>query len=220
MNYHHGYLLVGGVEKAYEKALEMASDILAIKKENIFANPDISLFEVDSLTIDDARKIKEDSAKKSFHGHGRVFIIKTNSFISQACNALLKTFEEPEGLSYFFVVTSSPENILETLRSRLVVLNFEREQGVSKEKEDFVLKFIKAGVDKRMKMIEKIMTDKQKTQNFLDSLEVVLKQSMVKKCKEAVDSLDEILRQKKNLSQRASSSKIILEYICLVLPKV
>ncbi len=219
MDYKHGYLLVGDTEKGYDKALEMALDILSIGKDNIFVNPDFSLFDVDNFTIGNARKIKEDSAKKSFHGKGRVFVIKTDSFTGEACNALLKTFEEPVGLSYFFVVTSSPENILETLYSRLVVLTFEREQWVSKEKEDFVLKFIKAGVDSRLKMIEKIMTDKIKAQKFLDSLEVCLKEKKGDGFdKEVVGALDEVLAQKINLAQRASVPKIILEYICLALP--
>ena len=215
MDYKHGYLLVGDTEKGYDKALEMALDILSIGKDNIFVNPDFSLFDVDNFTIGNARKIKEDSA----------FIqplslqIKTDSFTGEACNALLKTFEEPVGLSYFFVVTSSPENILETLYSRLVVLTFEREQWVSKEKEDFVLKFIKAGVDSRLKMIEKIMTDKIKAQKFLDSLEVCLKEKKGDGFdKEVVGALDEVLAQKINLAQRASVPKIILEYICLALP--
>ncbi|MBU1179158.1 hypothetical protein KKB69_02395 [Patescibacteria group bacterium] len=222
--YHHGYFLTGDREKAMDRALEMAAEILEIKKEALNSHPDFSLLETDNFAIGDARRVKENSAKKSFFGRGRIFVIKSNLFTREACNALLKTFEEPAGASYFFVVTASPENILETLRSRLTVLRFEEDKKLSKEKKDFIEKFFKSDSDKRLKLTEKFLKDKEKakekTSEFLDELEVVLRDTMAGK-QEArmVEAVDELLKQRAYLLQRASSPKIILEYICLTFPK-
>lgn len=221
--YGHGYLLVGDKEKALARALEMSSDILGTQKDELNLHPDFSLVETDNFAISDARKIKENSAKKSFFGHGRIFVIKSGVFTKEACNALLKTFEEPAGIGYFFVVTASPENILETLRSRLAVLKFEQDKKLSKEKNDFVEKFFKSSPEKRLKLTEKFLRDKEKmkekTLEFLDELEVFLRGIMTDKRQAAlIEAADELLRQRAYLTQRASSPKIILEHICLTFP--
>ncbi len=213
--YNHGYLLVGDTEKGLEKALKMSAEILNTKKPLLLANPDFSLIDADKFLILDARKIKQDSSKKSFLGKGRVFIIKSNSFTREAQNALLKTFEEPASKSYFLIITNSPENILETLRSRLTVLSFSKSRSLSKEKEEFTNKFLKVSVDKKLKLVEEISKEKEKTIEFLGALEMVFRRRL--NSKEDIDFLDDLLKQKINLSQRASSPKMILEYICLVL---
>ncbi|MFC1756990.1 hypothetical protein ACFLZC_02460 [Patescibacteria group bacterium] len=218
--YHHGYLLVGDMEEGLNKALEMSADILGIKKESLLAHPDFSLLGLEGFGIGDARQIKEKSSKKSFHGKGRIFVIRSSTFTGEACNALLKTFEEPAGLSYFFVVTSSVENILETLRSRLMVLDTAGEKELPEKNKEFTEKFLKAGVDKRMDMVRPFVTEKEKVRNFLDSLESVLQEKVSQNLsKELVKALDEIANSRQMLSQRASSSKMIVDYICLVLTK-
>ncbi|MFH1979416.1 MAG: hypothetical protein ABII97_03475 [Patescibacteria group bacterium] len=216
--YHHGHLLVGDLDQSLEKALKMASDILNTKKGALLAHPDFFCLETDSFKIGDARQIKELSSKKSFFGKGRIFIVKSSVFTDEACNALLKTFEEPAGLSYFFVITNSEDNILETLKSRLTVLKIKGQKILTENKREFVEKFLNADVSGRMKMTESFVADKDKVLEFLNSLECVLREKLPEGfSKEKVDSLEEIFRQREFLSLRASVPKMVVEYICLVL---
>lgn len=219
---HHGYLLTGSIDRALEHALDSLSDILGVEKKSLHAHPDFSLFNVDKLTIDDARQIRTNSSKKSFSGKGRVFLIQTNFFTREACNALLKTFEEPSGLNYFFLITSSPENILETLRSRLVVINFNKEQTLSSDKREKINNFMKAKIDDRMKMTQGIIKNKEKTKErtleLLNDLEIILRENLLKSfSKETVELLGEINKYRGFLFQKGSSPRMILEHLALVI---
>lgn len=217
-NYHQGYLLIGDTEKATERAMEMTGDIFGGGKESIFSHPDFSLWETELFTIDNAREIREKSHRKSFFGKGRVFIIKTNFFSREAGNALLKTLEEPSGLSYFFIITNSSENILETLRSRLVVLKFEREGNLTNEQEELAGKFLSSTVDKRIEMMEDFIDSKNKTADLLDSLEIVLrKNSETVFSEKNVASLSELGNCRRLLFQRSSSPRMILDYLSCII---
>ena len=58
-------------------------------------------------------------------GHGKVFIVDEAELIDQnGQNALLKTLEEPPGQTYIVLVTSRPERLLPTVRSRCQHVRF------------------------------------------------------------------------------------------------
>ncbi len=61
------------------------------------------------------------------HGHGKVFIIDEAELLDQTGqNAMLKTLEEPPAETYFFLITSQPDRLLPTIRSRCQHVRFQR----------------------------------------------------------------------------------------------
>ncbi len=221
--FHHSYLMTGGAETAFKAALKMAAEILAVEESILTVHPDVKFYKNTTFLIGEAREIRDSASRKSFSGRGRIFIIKAGFFTSEACNALLKTMEEPAGLSYFFVITPSPENVPVTLRSRFILLQFGRPHKLPEAKEKFVKKFLKSLSQKRSEMVKKIAEDKEKTADFLDGLESVLAEQFRKNFRsdlsEIVFSLEEVEKHCRLLSFQSSAPKMILEHLCLVLPK-
>lgn len=67
----------------------------------------------------------------SHEGHGLVFILRNAEDLSQgAANALLKTLEEPPANVHFILLTSRPNRLLDTIRSRTLPIRF---RGLSDE---------------------------------------------------------------------------------------
>jgi DNA polymerase III delta' subunit len=59
------------------------------------------------------------------HGHGKVFIIDEAELLDpNAQNAMLKTLEEPPAQTYFFLITTQPDRLLITIRSRCQHVRF------------------------------------------------------------------------------------------------
>lgn len=88
-----------------------------------------SVAEIDAAShgnVDDIRQIKD----RSQYGHGgkyRVWLIdEAHSLSRKANDALLKVLEEPPVNTVFILVTTEPEEILETVRSRLMPFEFRR----------------------------------------------------------------------------------------------
>lgn len=218
--YRHGYLLVGDRALSLGAALKMASDFLSEAEKTLNSNSDFLLLEKGAFTIDDARLIRESSAKKSFSGKGRVFLIVSDSFTTEACNALLKTLEEPIADVLFLVVTASPENLLDTVRSRLTVLNFSlSDDFLPKEALASASDFLNSSVDERKKIAEKLDEESAAIFVFLNSLEIVLRELLIRDItKEIVFSLSQVLKHRQIIADKVSSPKMILEHLCLVLP--
>lgn len=219
--HHHGYLLTGDIEKATGVAFEMASKILEQGLETLHAHSDFLFIENSPFSVDDARRIRDRSSRKSFSGKGRVFLIKTNSFTREAGNALLKTLEEPAGLSYFLVATGSSENVLGTLRSRLVPITFYPDAELSKEKREFVEKFLSSSFEKRADTVKKTAEDKNKAASFLDSLELFFREKLIENFSgDMADLIEDIGRKRDLLRGRSASAKMILEHLSLTLPRL
>jgi DNA polymerase-3 subunit delta' len=83
--------------------------------------------ETGSIKIDQIRDAIERSAYRPFEGRRRVVIIdEADETVPDAQNALLKTLEEPPPASTFVLVTSRPDLLLATVRSRCQRLRFGR----------------------------------------------------------------------------------------------
>jgi DNA polymerase III subunit delta' len=64
---------------------------------------------------------------RPFEGDRRVFVIEAaEAMAEESQNALLKTLEEPAPFAHLILVTSEPEALLETVRSRCTPVRFER----------------------------------------------------------------------------------------------
>lgn len=78
-----------------------------------------------AIVIDQIRHAVSQSAYRPFEGRRRVVIVRdADRLVSPAQNALLKTLEEPPDASQFILVTSRPDLLLPTVRSRTQRLNF------------------------------------------------------------------------------------------------
>src|SRR5207302_1196368 len=91
-------------------------------------HPDVQVVEpgdTGAIKVDQVRDIMERSAYRPFEGKRRVVIIDSaDAMLAPAQNALLKTLEEPPPSSVFILVTSRPDVLLPTVRSRLIRLSF------------------------------------------------------------------------------------------------
>jgi DNA polymerase-3 subunit delta' len=83
--------------------------------------------ETGTIKIDQIRDAIERTAYRPFEGRRRVVIVDGAEAVNvEAQNALLKTLEEPPPASTFVLVTSKPDVLLPTVRSRCQRLRFGR----------------------------------------------------------------------------------------------
>jgi DNA polymerase-3 subunit delta' len=80
-----------------------------------------------NIGVDDIRAAIESSGYRPFEGKRRVVILDgADKLSSEIQNALLKTLEEPPPSSSFVLVSSRPDALLPTVRSRCPMLRFGR----------------------------------------------------------------------------------------------
>ena len=71
------------------------------------------------------RDLEKEANFRPFEAQARVFIIDdAHRMNATAANALLKTLEEPPATSHIFLITSKPNALLPTIRSRVQTLRF------------------------------------------------------------------------------------------------
>ena len=95
-------------------------------------HPDVHVIEPGesgSIKVEQVRAAIERAVYRPFEGRRRVTIIDgADALVDAAQNALLKTLEEPLPASVFILVTSRPDVLLPTVRSRCAHLRFGRLQ--------------------------------------------------------------------------------------------
>jgi len=78
-----------------------------------------------NILVDAIRDLEKEANFRPYEGSARVFIIDDADKMNDAAtNALLKTLEEPSETIYLFLVSSRPDKLLPTIRSRCQVLRF------------------------------------------------------------------------------------------------
>ncbi len=91
-------------------------------------HPDVLIIGPDdkgNIKVEQVRDIIDRAAYRPFEGKRRVVVIDdADTLMPQAQNALLKTLEEPPNASSFLLVTSRPDAMLITVRSRCPLLRF------------------------------------------------------------------------------------------------
>ena len=77
------------------------------------------------IKIEQVRDVVDRAGYRPFEGRRRVVVIdEADSLVPAAQNALLKTLEEPPSASIFLLVSSMPDALLSTVRSRCPRLRF------------------------------------------------------------------------------------------------
>ncbi|MEK9161353.1 MAG: hypothetical protein AAB822_01195, partial [Patescibacteria group bacterium] len=135
--FHHAYLLCGGAEMCKKQAFEVADAILntnTISRQplDIGVNPDFSYNKFGLFGIDDSHNLANRANKKSFSDEGKVFVMEIFSFNMESSNALLKLLEDPTEKTYFFIIVSSADVVIPTLRSRFAVIDLRLGSSASK----------------------------------------------------------------------------------------
>lgn len=97
-------------------------------KEVFFSeHPDVGMVVPFNRTVlvDAIRHLEAEAYFRPYEARARVFIIDDADKMNDAAsNALLKTLEEPAATSYIFLVTSRPDSLLQTIRSRSHMIRF------------------------------------------------------------------------------------------------
>lgn len=132
------YIIVGDKKQTQD----MVGVILNSLGINISPSPDIAItIPEKSISIGQVREIKMSIFQKPFVLKYRVNIIKeAEKLTAEAQNALLKIFEEPPRHSIIILETASPKNLLETLRSRAIIINTVPKQTTKRQEETKNLK--------------------------------------------------------------------------------
>lgn len=92
-------------------------------------HPDVMPIEAaekkDSISIEQIRDLQEKANLRPYEARKKVFIIRDAHLMTEAAaNCLLKTLEEPPRNSIIILVTSKPEELLLTVRSRCKQVKF------------------------------------------------------------------------------------------------
>ena len=226
---HHAYCAVGEAQQVFsriERFLERELDF------PVKGNPDFWRGEYETFGIDEARQLKEASARRAL-GARKVFILAARNVTSEAQNALLKTFEEPSADTLFFLVIPLEEILLPTVRSRLQFVFVESDSDTNgvREAEQFLSENIPARLARVQAMLAALEKEKEKREKddseeplrekarifaFLNAVE----RAAAQKIKAHPEALEEILGVKKYMRDRAPSLKLLLEHLALVLPRV
>ena len=210
---HYAYAIQGNKEIVLPTLLNFLEKDFGVTTKN---NPDFSLQEFESISIDDARDLKERLGRRAISSK-KVFILAARFITIEAQNALLKLFEEPTENTHLFLIMPNTNILLPTLKSRLVVID-QKNASESDRNAQLVKKFLANKPAERLILIKEIVEEKDKGKaiDFVTALEI----NLAKRQKDSTvaKSLSEILLVKKYLHDRASSVKLLLEHLSLVIP--
>ncbi len=168
--------------------------------------------------VEDARALIERAGLKNF-GQA-VFLVAVGSITSEAQQALLKLFEEPqEGTTFVLIVPHG--TLIATLRSRMLAYPkpIEAEQGSSEAK-----KFLKSSGKERSDYIAKLLKDdegaREAVRELLNGLEAELMKGLKKHAgdKAYLDSVQDIAKVRSYLNDRSPSLKMLLEHLAVSIP--
>jgi len=107
--------------------MDCCDECSSCKKIEAGVHPDFLLTEphAGQIRIEEIRAIDETLSLKAFEGRWKVVIVdEAHMMNSFAANAFLKTLEEPPRESLLILISSKPDRLIETIRSRCSRVNF------------------------------------------------------------------------------------------------
>lgn len=217
---HHAYCIVGSKDEIMKEL-----EIFFTKELDfvIAGNSDFWYGEYDSMSIEDSRALKDLHQNKPTTGERKIFVISANFINERAQNAMLKLFEEPSGDTHFFLILPSQNNLLSTLKSRMIIIPHYGKNNSIINVKDF-LKMSVGGRIEEIKNLIKSITDEEESKievtKFLNGLELELKKKidLSKTNSEAVKIFEEIEKVRGYASIQSPSLKMLLEHLALFIP--
>jgi DNA polymerase III delta prime subunit len=173
----------------------------------------------EQFNIEDARALAEEASIKSISGRA-LFIIGATSITTDAQQALLKLFEEPQAGTIFILLVPHG-TLIPTLASRFADYPLEVVQDERQGKS--ATAFLKSSNKERSAQIVALLKDdehmKERVRDLLNAIEQRLYAAELK-------SPDPVLRQalteiglvRKYIGDRSASLKMLLEHLALALP--
>lgn len=124
------------IDASKQDALDLAARILGPKHlPKILSgnHPDIHIYLPEGKsslhTMASMQKMIAEMALPPFEAGAKIFILmEAEKMLTQSANALLKTLEEPNPDSYFFLLTEYPDRLLPTILSRLQPITYTQEK--------------------------------------------------------------------------------------------
>ncbi len=97
----------------------------AIHPDCLFIQPEDSQKAQPKIKIDQIRAIEHLAVYRPLIGSHKICLIdEADTMTLEAANALLKTLEDPPGHCLFLLISSRPEHLLPTIRSRCIAVRF------------------------------------------------------------------------------------------------
>lgn len=217
---YHSYVVFGEPEKtthSLKTFLEKRGEI----KSN---SPDVFIKLYDSFTIEDGRQIKEWHSELKISDGKKVCLIGTKFINNEAEKTLLKIMEEPASNTHFFLVVPNHLSLLDTILSRVHLVNtFENSKNFKEQAENF----INLSKNKRIEFVGKIIKEnKDETGSgnirfvaisLINEVEKIIFDNFKTNYKDNLKILEEIGKSREFLKLPGSSPKMILEYLALVI---
>ena len=169
-NIPHAFLLTGPKGIGKTSAARILAKIVNCEKPKKNAEPcnvceqcksitrgdNLDVYELDAAShrgIDDIRQLRDGVKLAPTRANKKVYIIdEAHMLTTEALNALLKTLEEPPAHVIFILATTNPEKLIETIKSRTVIINFSKAKS-----EELVRALTRIVTQEKLKVDEKVL---------------------------------------------------------------
>jgi len=214
----HAFLIFGDREKNKEEIFTYI-DSLDIDR---FQNPDIFEIQAKQLGIKQVRHITDIVSRTNISLPRKFLIISADSITVESQNALLKTIEEPDAPAVFFIVVTRGSFILETIRSRVQIIEHQQDNdnGI------IIKNFLQSSFAERVKLLDifydyedpkKPVLIKGRISLFFDELQTELSK-LVQNGKIEPQVFHDVSDILVYVLDRSANTKQIIEYISLRIP--
>jgi len=208
------YLLLGHNKSIEDELMDVLVNLHGVTSVQ---NPDFWLKRFETFSIDDARELRTEALRRKVSEGKRVFVLSANNFTREASNALLKTLEEPQQDTHFFIILPNASRVLPTILSRVQVVttDFVNKSQLS-PKEFYTLThaerivFIKETLIK----VEKESVSKTEVQTFIEGL--IRYRREVAKSPAEISRLALPTKVAGYRFDQSASLKMILEYLAIL----
>lgn len=211
---NHAILITGN----RVRNLVMVKNYLEEQGIPLQANPDLMIVDEEQILRELIDTIIISASTRTVSGQ-RFFIISFDRINPTEQNILLKSLEEPQPGTYFFILVPNTERILSTILSRCQIIIGTSTVGESRL---LVNEFLTQSLSERFASIEKITRSKKEDDNlsksevisFIDGLEQELWNRNYRK--ESVFS--DIRKMRGYTNIRGASHRIILDFLAMICP--